>query len=158
MRGVDFRVTCWLMALLFSTGGIVLAGAALAEEKAECERETISMLLSPDDAWVALVQEDVCSGGGFATTGVTDTVQLIRRSEEPKHENDIFALEEHGNPLNRPVTRWLSPQKLQITVPNKSLIGLKKESYEGIDVVIKYEPDNPEEREQFLKGLGLAPK
>jgi hypothetical protein len=107
---------------------------------------------------VALVYEEVCSGEGLATTGITDTVQLLRRGEEPKDENDVFAVEEHGNSVYRPLTQWLSPQKLKITIPNKSLIGLKKDSYEGIEVVTKYEPDDPAERERWLKSLGLPPK
>ncbi|HVZ52943.1 MAG TPA: hypothetical protein VG986_13315 [Pseudolabrys sp.] len=153
--------------LFFAVGATVLPVPALAQGKAGCQRETISVLTSPDDTWVALVQEDVCSDGFFVTT-ITDTIQLTRRDatgviqlathpDKPKHENDVFALDEHGDPENRPLTRWLSPTKLQVTVPNKSLIGLHKTSYEGIEIVVKYEPDDPVERQRWLKSLGLAP-
>jgi hypothetical protein len=164
----DTIASTWLAILLFAIGAPVLPGTGLAQEKGGCQRETISALMSPDDTWVALVQEDICSDGYFVTT-VTDTVQLSLRDaidaiqltwhpDKPKHENDIFALDEHGHPENRPLTRWLSPQKLQITVPNKSLIGLQKGTYEGIEIVIKFEPDDPAERERWLKSLGLLPK
>ena len=165
--------------LFFIVSAAVLAGAALAQGEAGCQRQTISMLMSPDDAWVALVHEDICSDGYFVTT-VTDTVQLVRRdttdavvlawhADEPKHDNDVFALDEHGHPENRPLTRWLSSQKLQITIPNKSTIGLQKSGYEGIEIVLNYEPDDPTEREQWLnsraaererwlKSLGESPK
>jgi hypothetical protein len=124
--------------------------------------------MSPDDVWVALVQEYTCTDGYFVTT-VTDTVQLTRRdatdaiqlgrhADESKHENDVLTLDEHGHPENRPLTRWLSAHKLQITVPNKSLIGLQKNYYQEIEIVIKYEPDDPAGREQWLRSLGLAPK
>lgn len=133
-----------------------------------CQRETISLLGSPDDKWLALTHEDTCSDGFFVTT-VTDTVQLIRRDtiasiqlaqhvNSVKNENNVFVVEEHGHPENRPLTRWLSPTKLQVTVPNISLIGLHKASYEGIEIIIKYEPDDPVERERWLKSRGLAPK
>jgi len=155
-----------LITSMFATGLFALTEIAMAQ-KAGCEGETISMLLSPDDAWIALVQEHVCSDGWFVTT-VTGTVQLVgrdaidavrlgRHAEQPRHPNDIFAVDEHGRWENRPLTRWLSPKKLQITVPNKSLIGLYKGSYEGIEIIVKYEPDDPAERERWLKSLGLAP-
>jgi hypothetical protein len=158
----------WLAILSFMATLQVFPSIASAQQKGGCEREAISMLMSPDDTWIALVYENICSDGAFVTT-VTDTVQLARRDttdtikliwhvEEPKHEKDVFTVDEGGHPQDRPLTRWLSPQKLQITVPNKSLIGLQKNSYEGIEVVIKFEPDDPTERERWLKSLGLAPK
>jgi len=158
----------WLAILFFTIGTAVPPGVVLAQEKGGCQRETISVLISPDDSWVALVQEDTCSDGYFVTT-VTDTVQLARHdatdvipltrhADMPKHDNDVFALDEHGHPGNRPLTRWLSPSKLQITVPNKSLIGLQKNRYEGVDIVVKFEPDDPAERELWLKSLGLPTK
>jgi len=157
----------WPRIILVAAVAMALTETALAQEQAGCERETISVLVSPDNAWVALVQEDLCNDGGFVTTitdtiqlarrELTETVQLTRRAEEPKHENDVFAVDEHGRPENRPRTRWLSPQKLEITVPNLSLVGLKRSSYEGVEVVVKYEPDDPAARERWLRGLGLAP-
>ena len=122
-----------------------------------CNRKTISMVVSPNNAWVALLQEDLCSDGAF-TTSETDTVQIVQYGEIPSPSNNVFSVDEGGHSENRPAMRWISSQELQINVPNKSLIGLQKSSYEGIDIVIKYEPDNPAEREQFLKSLGLTPK
>jgi hypothetical protein len=52
----------------------------------------------------------------------------------------------------------LSPQRLELTVPNKSLIGLQRSSYKGIEITIKFNPDDPAERRQFLDGLGLRSK
>src|SRR5260221_10021417 len=135
-----------------------LAHAEIATDTTKCERKTISMLMSPDDSWIVFVHEDTCSSESFATTGITDTVQLVRPRKESNHENDVFAIEEHGDPLNRPVTQWLTPRKLQITVPNRALIGLKKRRYEDVEIIIKYHPDDPAERARFLKELGLAPE
>jgi hypothetical protein len=124
---------------------------------AECERETISTLMSPDDSWVAVVQEITCSNQAFGMTSVTDGVQLVRRGDELKESNDVFGVD-RGGWKERPLTRWLSPSKLQITVLNKSLIGLQKSSYDGVDIVVKFEPDDPVERERWLKSRGLPPK
>jgi hypothetical protein len=148
MKSTAFSSACWLVVLHFV---MTSAGPAMAE----CEGEMISMLVSPDDGWVALVQEVVCSGEGFGTTAITDGVQIVRRGEVPEKGNDVFGVDEGGRAEIRPLTRWLSPQKLQITVPNKSLIGLQKSSYEGIEIVIKFEPDDPAERERWLNSHGL---
>jgi hypothetical protein len=144
-----------LCAASFAAATSVLIHAGLANDKSECERKTISMLMSPDDFWIVFVHEDTCSGESFATTGITDTIQLVRAGGEVSEQGDIFAVEEHGNPLNRLLTQWLGPRRLQITVPNRSLIGLKKRRYEDVEIIMKYEPDDPAERARFLKELGL---
>jgi hypothetical protein len=131
--------------------------AEFASAKSECERKTISMTMSPDDSWTVFVHEDTCSGESLATTGITDTVQLVRAGSAG-NQGDVLAVEEHGDPLNRPLTQWLGPRKLQITIPNKSLIGLKKRRYGDVEIVLKYDPDDQAERARFLKELGLPPE
>jgi hypothetical protein len=114
-----------------------------------CQREVIATGLSPDDKWVAIVQEEVCSGLGMASTGIMEAVQIAARDQEPEKGDDVFVMNGSGDPMRRPNIRWLSPTTLQITVPNKSLIGLEKKNYVGIDIVTKFEPDDPAERERF---------
>jgi hypothetical protein len=88
---------------------------------------------------------------------VSDIVQLVHRGEKPTRESDVFANEDLGLSENHPILQWMSPQKVQITVPNNSLIGLRKSSYEGIEIDVKFEPDDPVERARWSKGLGLRP-
>lgn len=156
----------WIALLV--AGLMLLNGVAMARENLECERETISMLVSPDNAWVALVQEGVCSDGGSVTIS-TDTVRLARRDsiekiqltsrhEKPEYENDILVVDYYGHPENRPLIQWLSPQKLQITIPNISGVELRKGSYQGIEIVVKYELDDAAAREKWQRERGLAPK
>jgi hypothetical protein len=149
-------VRLWKISLIGAAS--LLTCGAFADDKNDCESKIISMLVSPDDSWVVSVREETCSGEGFATTGITDTVQLLRPGEKWNHNNDIFAVEEHGDPLNRPMTQWLGPRKLQITVPNRSLIGLKKRRDEDVEIVIRYDPDDPADRARFLRELGLPPE
>lgn len=159
------RALEWKTLPLFVSALISLSAAGYAQEGGGCLRETISIQASPDDKWIALVQEDTCSDGHFVTV-VNDVVELTLRNgletillkqhpDAPRHENDIFSTEEHGAPEFRPVTRWLTPTSLEITVPNKSLIGLKKKTYEGIDISVKYVPDNLKEREEWRKSRNL---
>jgi hypothetical protein len=147
---------------------IVANGVAMARGELECERQTISALVSPDNAWIALVQEGVCSDGGLVTIS-TDTVQLERRDladtiylaprpDKAEHENDILVVDYYGHAENRPVTQWLSPSELQITIPNISGVGLHKSSYQGVDIILRYEPNDPAAREKWQNEHGLAPK
>jgi hypothetical protein len=114
-------------------------------------------MISPNDISVAYLDEGICSDGLFQTT-IVDYVQVARRGVEPTRENDVFATDVHGGLEDHPAVQWLSSQKLQITVPNKSLIGLQKGSYNGVDVAVTFDPDDPVARQQFLKSLGLQPK
>jgi len=151
------------------TAGLALCnGIAMARGNVECERETISVLVSPDNAWVALVQEGVCSDGVVVTVS-TDTVRLVRHAtvgeiqlaphaEKPDHENDVLVVDYYGHSENRPLIQWLSPRKLQITIPNISGVGLQKSSHEDVEIVLKYEPDDPAARDRWRRERGLAPK
>ena len=136
-------------------GGISLSLIGFAKQPLECDRKTISMMMSPDTTWVALLEEETCSGSGPATTGITDVVQVFRLGVPPNGRNDVFAMAKH--PLMRPALQWLDSSTIQVTVPNISLIGLRKRNYEGISVVIKFDPNEPDARASFLKSLGMPP-
>jgi hypothetical protein len=157
-----FGVIQKLTLLLVGVSCMILADTAVGQVRAGCDRLTVAVQLSPDDEWAALVQESVCTDGAFVTV-MTDVVQLVRHSQlgkeirlawqhdQANHEGDVFGLDIHGHREDRPRLRWLSSTKLQITVPNKSLIGLQKASYEGIEIVVKFDPDDPAERQRFLQ-------
>jgi hypothetical protein len=162
-------VSAWsYLKLATITAGVMISNGLAIAREVECERGTISMSVSPDDAWVALVQEGFCSDGGFVTVSI-DTVRLVRRDlvdtiqlalhpEKSQYENDVLVVDYYGHWENRPLVQWLSAQRLQITIPNISGVGLQKSSYQGIDVAIKYEPDDPAVREKWRREHGLAPK
>jgi hypothetical protein len=134
---------------------------------AECTNRVISTLLSPDDSWIAVVRETFCSNESLAMSSTGDAVELIRSGAElpmniqqgiePIKSNTVLGID-RGSWEDRPITRWLSPNKMQITVPNKSLISLRKSNFEGIEIAIRFDPDDPSERERWLKSLDLPTK
>jgi len=131
----------WIPAGLFGivlsvACAVVLMGAAAAEVRPGCERDTLSTSMSPDESWQAIVLEEICTDGAFVTT-ITNTAQLVRRGAVPRREDDIFAIDAAGQPENSLVVQWLSNHQLQITIPIKSTIGLQKASHEGIEIVAK---------------------
>jgi hypothetical protein len=156
-----------IVKMAVCSGFMVLCEAITAHGEVACNREPIAMLLSPDNAWVALVHEGECSDGGFANTS-TDVVKLVRREaigavelapspDRPDHENDVLVLDYYGHFEYRPVLKWLSARELQLTVPNISAIGLQKTSYQDVTIVVRYEPDNPTAREKWRKENRLPP-
>src|SRR5262245_46170585 len=148
------------LALMFFAAGYAMLFAAalsiwamLANGKARCERDTLDTVVSPDESWRAVLVEEACSDGAFVTT-VTYTVQLVRRDAVPRREDDIFAIDAAGQPQNSVSTSWTSPHELHITIPNKSAIGLRKDSHEDIDIVVKRSAQ--ERRSDFLVAPSMA--
>ncbi len=136
---------------------LVCAGPADAAPEAGCERQTVAMLPSPDAAWSALFYEDICSHGPAFTTVVLDRIRLVRRGEESNEDSDVLILQGPVPVENRMQPRWLSPQELQITIPNNSVVTEKRSRYGGIEVIVKFNPDDPVQRERFLEEHGLPP-
>ena len=56
-------ITCWFGAALSLAIGPILALTDLFRDKSGCSRDTIGTFASPDDNWVAFVQEEICSDG-----------------------------------------------------------------------------------------------
>lgn len=148
-----------VLVLLSCVAGLALLAYVVLRPvpKDECNRKMISTSVSADRVWQALVGEETCSDGYFVTTN-TDVVRLVRNSGAQRSEGDVFSADHFaagvaGRDETRPVTRWLEPRLLEIEVPNKSLIGLSKERFEDVTIRIRFNPDNPEERKRWLKGI-----
>jgi hypothetical protein len=149
----------------FSILSLLSTTLAARSNDVVCQREPISMLLSPDNDWIAMVQEGTCSNR-LGVTVSTDIVQLVPREDlqtvklgstldQPEHDNDILSLDYYGHFESRPTLKWISPKNLQITVPNISNIGLKKKSYRDVTITLRFEPDDPVAREKWRKERGL---
>jgi hypothetical protein len=160
--GASGLICRWLM--LLGVGLLSPNGVAIAEVR--CERETISILVSPDYAWVALVKDGVCTQersivASRYTVRLTRTdsigeIQLAPRHEEPEYENDILEVSDYG--VNRPIIQWLSSRKLQIALPNMSGVTVQKSSYQGVEIVVKYDSDDPAARAKWRRERGRLPK
>jgi len=112
------------------------------------------VLFSPNGAWEADIDERVCSTGSIASTA-SDDIVVIRRPGQAagrgaaQQPGDVFVIQSQS-PEQVPTLQWLSPQQLQITVPNLSFVDLLQSSYQGIQITVKFDPDDPVERAKFL--------
>jgi hypothetical protein len=102
-------MACWLGAALSLAVGPKTAVTDFVRNKGGCESNTVGVAVSTDDAWMARVQEEVCSDGAFVTT-VVAYVQVAQRGSDPMHEHDVFAVEEVGGAETVPNLQWLEPQ------------------------------------------------
>jgi len=121
----------------------------MAQAVATCDSDTVADSASPNGSWIAVVQEDTCTDGAFVTN-ISDVVHLLKGREKPTKENSVFSLDEHGHPENRPLLDWLSSGELLITIPNKSLVGLQRDKYRDVMILIKYNPPIPLSENAFL--------
>jgi hypothetical protein len=64
LEGNEMAASSRLQIIAITIVVQMLRATAFAQGTTECERETVSVLSSPDDDWVALVREDLCSDGG----------------------------------------------------------------------------------------------
>jgi hypothetical protein len=133
---------------------MLLAAAPAVAQTIGCESDTISVSPSPDGAWLAVILQETCTDGWFVTS-VAEVVHLTRIGEETKRGSDVLAVDVGGGRGNGPQVVWVSPQRLQITVPNRSLVVLMRERLETVEIAVKFDPDDPEDRELFLKKLDL---
>ena len=94
----------------------------------------------------------------LARSEATDGISFALRPEQPEQENDVLVVDYYGRAENRPLIRWLSSGKLQVTVANISGIGLQKTSYREVEIVVNYDADDPVARNKWQKDHGLTVK
>jgi hypothetical protein len=104
-----------------------------------------------------LIRQEVCADGVFITT-VSDVVQIVRPGNQPTQANSVLTADDEGGDQVRLHLQWTSSTTLEITVPNRSLIGLRKDSFEDINIPVKYDPDDPADRAHFLKQFNAKPR
>ncbi len=105
-----------------------------------CERLWESRAPSPDSSWVAVVHQDVCDVGlGSAVDLLVD----LRRPGSVRTGGVVLSpAGQWKNPDAVKVT-WLSPRLLEISVPNRTMFGVKLSRYKDVAIQLRYRHDNP---------------
>jgi hypothetical protein len=129
--------------------GMAIACATLvACKKLECTRTwTSDGNGSPDGKWLAEVREDVCDAGLGAADDVT---VVLRPAGAPGDATVVLAPSGQWKDAKLIRPQWLSAQTLEITVPNRTVFGTQLSRYGGVDIVIRYEQDDPTDRARWL--------
>lgn len=114
----------------------------------KCERLSSAASTSPDGTWVASAHADGC-GGGFGTGYISNTVDL-RRSNDSGEPMTVLAPEGQWEPTTLAQLRWIDSTRLEIHVPNRTWLPLYVASFQGVDVEVRYDHDNPADRASWL--------
>jgi hypothetical protein len=86
------------------------------------------------------------------------TVALVRMATGEGSEDYVFGMGGYYDVEHQPRLEWLSTTQLQITIPNLSLIGLRKTEHAGVQIELRFDPDDPAGRAKWRKERGLPPE
>ena len=122
----------------------------LTRTESGCEqRQVFAETPSPDSSWTARFYQNIC-GGGFGTTYVDDTVEIVRPNEAPHPlptVGVVFEMEDPAYGQPRPMAlKWLSERELEVTIPNNANAGTQQSTFADIAISYRYAPDDPIER------------
>jgi hypothetical protein len=115
-----------------------------------CERVWSSgPIKSPDQRWAAEVYDELC----YALIGSSmATVVEVRWGSESKGTGVLapFGEWEGGEHVR---LRWQNASILEIAVPNRTSPYLYLPKYKSVTIVLRYEGDDPADREQWWRAV-----
>jgi len=151
-----WRLALGLGAVLLTLLAAVWAVTGDGEDT--CEHAIVARVPSPDGAWEARVNEDVCLYG-FGTGAVVAGVHLVS-TRGPARFADLLGVQTGGHEDERPSLAWTAPDVLQVTVPNPTYLKVLTRQFDGVRVELRFESDDPAERAAWLRQLrqyGMSP-
>jgi hypothetical protein len=80
----------------------------------------------------------------------TSTVGIVWAGNGPTEDDIVYSADSYWREA-KPRGQWLSAEKLQITVPTTASIALFTSWHRGVEVVLKFDPDDPAERLRWLR-------
>jgi hypothetical protein len=134
---------------------LAVVWAATENWRDTCEHAILTRMPSPDGAWEARVDEDVCMfglGGGAVVAGV----QLVS-TRDPARSADLLGVQTGGHEDERPRIAWTAPDVLQVTVPNRSFLKVLMREFDGVRVDLRFDPDDPADRAAWRRKYGMSP-
>ncbi|MGH7152431.1 MAG: hypothetical protein ACREF3_00780 [Acetobacteraceae bacterium] len=87
-------------------------------------------------------------GGGV----IIASVKLASTSDPAKVAN-ILSVDTDGVDAKRPRVAWIANNVLQITAANLSYVAIDRREYDGVRIVLRFDPDDPATRTAWLKWL-----
>ena len=105
-----------------------------------CTTKGSQPLVSPDGAFSAIVDENVCEGEYAFLSSVTWTVDVVSQSDSTKRLA-VFSFDDNGGPDTRPVLKWIAAERLVVTALTPAGVGIKKSAFATVNVLYKYVRD-----------------
>ena len=149
------RMALGLGAVLLTLLAAVWAVTGDGDGKDTCEHAIVARVPSPDGAWEARIDEAVCLFG-FGTGAVVAGDHLVS-TRGPARSADLLGVDTGAHEDERPRLMWTAPDVLQVTVPNRSFLKVLMREFDGVQVDLRFDPDDPAERAAWLRKYGMSP-
>jgi hypothetical protein len=130
-----------MMALLIA----LLPAAGNAAERI-CDRSETTATPSPDGAWVANVQHEVCDTGTGAAAGITVVLASVK---DPARSKRVLMMPVPRSRDDWPRVRWQGSNAVELRVANLSEAPAPEPEFEGIRIALAFCNDNPRDRAQL---------
>jgi hypothetical protein len=157
----------FVVALIPSIGLVVLFSVMAAiglpdQGPPDCVSQVTSLMKSPEappgPVHIALARDESCVvtglGGG---SWQVQCVHLVGEGTSAAQKNEVFCIQDY-TPGPRVALRWRSPQDLEITAPNLSIVATRKARFDGVGIEVKFDPDDPVARKTWLQSQGRTDK
>jgi hypothetical protein len=133
-------------------GILVLAvnTACSAGSDGGCIKTWESSVPSPDGRWRAIVHEDVCDGG--LVRARQELVDLVSAAN-PKSSQTVLTPRGQWDRPDEVTIRWLSPQVVEVSVPNRTVFDTQLTSFMGVSVQIHFENNDPADRAKWMQAM-----
>jgi hypothetical protein len=142
---------CWPKGAAALRGilvALLMCTALSACKKQECTRTwTSDSSKSPDGKWIAEVHEDVCDAG---LGGSDDITVVLRPASVSGAATVVLAPSGQWKDPKLVKPRWLGAQNLEVSVPNRTTFGTQLPRYDGAEVAVRFENDDPTDRTRWL--------
>jgi hypothetical protein len=136
-----FRRPGCLLALAMLVAVVIALWKPGEPEQLGCTDVVLDRLPSPDGAWVAVMDESNCEVG-MGGNAITAGVHLVK-TKPPLQDIDLLRVDTGGDIDDRPRVAWSAPNGLQVTVPLYDYLRLRYTSVEGLQVDVRFDPDDP---------------
>lgn len=120
--------------------------------KTGCEETLISQIEAPNTHRRARVAEEVCTDGLFVTTA-NYLVWLETLPDAEKSSLWVLSVGASGRRGEIPEIAWWDDDRLIITIDNHTVFFGRKTSALGVDVELRFTPDDSAERSRWLRDI-----
>lgn len=141
----------WFTALCLIVSDILSAAVAQTHEStlpSNCKETVWQAEYSLDNVWKATSSQVVCDLG---LSSSASAVVKIGRGPDMKLQATVLGMDLPSDPADEPRIQWISPTKLMITVAAGSMFASRVAEYQGIQIDVRYCPDDPKLNQQMIE-------
>jgi hypothetical protein len=124
---------------------------------AGCSDYSVKEIPSPNPLLSGFLVDEYCTDGAL-TADMSTQVVIATKKGRLKDGEIVLSVDTNGDSHQKPKVEWLTASEIRLTIPDISLIGIRKATSHGIKVTTHFVPDRPEDRREMLKNSGKTSK